>query len=52
MASFRVPEQLWKRFGELAMEAGTTRTALLLAYVRWYVGEPDSHMPRRPTRKP
>jgi predicted DNA-binding protein len=51
MASLRVPEDLWQRFGELAAAAGTDRSALLREFIAWYVREAGAPLPRRPGRR-
>ena len=47
-ASFRVPERLWQRFGEVTTLAGTDRASALRSFIRWYVREPGSSLPDRP----
>lgn len=41
-----MPEDLWVRFGELAEP---DRSVVLREFIRWYVGEQDAKMPKRPS---
>ena len=50
LACFRVPEQTWTRFAEVARENGTDRAALLRAFIAWYLREPGAKLPQRPGR--
>jgi hypothetical protein len=43
-----MPEDLWRRLGEVATEAGTDRASVIRALVRWYVREPSAKLPDRP----
>jgi hypothetical protein len=47
-AGIRVPEQLWQRFLEVAREQDTDRSALIRAFIAWYVREPGATLPKRP----
>jgi hypothetical protein len=42
--------QIWDEFGQAAKEDGTTRTALIKAFMRAYLAGPRAKMPRRPRR--
>jgi len=44
-SGIRVPEDLWRRFGELAEP---DRSTVLREFIRWYVREPDAKPPKRP----
>jgi hypothetical protein len=48
MHSFRLSEPTWNRFGEAVKAAGTTRTDVLRAFVRWYLRYPGAELPERP----
>lgn len=45
---FRVEDDAWKKFDAAAKALGTDRSALLRAFVLWFVHEQDAKMPRRP----
>jgi len=47
-SGIRVPDELWRRFGELVEAAGTTRSEVLREFLRWYVGEPGAAAPEPP----
>lgn len=47
MKCFRITDALWTRFALVARANGTDRTKLLVAFIRWYVGEAEQ--PPRPT---
>lgn len=38
----------WERFGQAAEAAGTNRSAVLLAFMRWYMRVPGAKRPQRP----
>lgn len=44
----RIPEPAWIAFGEAAERLGTDRSALIRAFVEWYVREPGAKLPPRP----
>lgn len=44
----RVPEDAWNRFGEATTQAGTDRSAVLRAFIAWYLRVPDAKPVRRP----
>lgn len=46
----RVPLDLWARFGEVAKQLGTDRSALLRDFMRWMARDPGAKMPRRPAQ--
>jgi hypothetical protein len=47
--TIRVDEDLWQRFGEAAVnQAHVARAVVLRDFMRWYAGDPDAQMPRRP----
>jgi len=50
MHSFRLSDATWDRFGEAAAQAGTTRTEVLRALVRWYLDYPGAELPDRPAQ--
>lgn len=43
--AIRVAPDLWQRFGEVA---GSDRTKLLIAFMRWYVRQDGAKLPQRP----
>lgn len=45
----RIPNLLWMKFGEVAGTRG--RSAVLIEFIRWYVGEPKAKLPK-PPKKP
>ncbi|MBB4931800.1 hypothetical protein F4561_002620 [Lipingzhangella halophila] len=47
--SFRPPPDDWTAFEKAAIEQGTNRQALLNAFIAWFIGRPDAHLPERPT---
>ena len=47
-AAVRMPEDVWRRFGEAAEQAGTDRSELIRAFVAWYLREPGAKLPTRP----
>jgi metal-responsive CopG/Arc/MetJ family transcriptional regulator len=47
-SGIRVPEDLWRRFGEQATANGTDRSSLLREWIRWYLHDPDAKAPKRP----
>jgi hypothetical protein len=46
----RVPGRYWEAFGELAGER--RRSAVVLEFIRWYVGEPGARLPKPPKASP
>lgn len=48
LACVRVPESLWRRFAEVARANGTDRSALIRAFIAWYLHEPGATLPDRP----
>jgi len=44
----RIDAVLWERFGAAAGIVGLDRSAVLRDFIRWYVGDVDVKMPRRP----
>lgn len=46
--TIRVDESLWERFAEATALVGLDRSSALREFVRWYVGDADAKMPRRP----
>ncbi len=46
----RVDQDLWQEFGEAAAERGTTRSAALREFIRWYVHSPGARLPERPPK--
>jgi hypothetical protein len=45
---FRVEDDVWEKFDEAVKPLGTDRSAVLRAFVMWFVHEPGAKMPRRP----
>ena len=44
-----MPDELWRRLGEVAKESGTDRATVIRALVRWYIREDGAKLPDRPT---
>ena len=42
----RIPDRYWIPFGRIA--GGRQRSALIVAFIRWYIGEPGAKLPKRP----
>lgn len=49
---FRESKTTWARFGQAAEVAGTNRSAILLAFMRWYIRRPGTKLPQRPPAGP
>jgi len=47
-SGIRVPDDLWRRFGEVVANADTTRSTVLREFIAWYVRDPDAKSPKRP----
>jgi len=47
----RIPDDEWLALGDAARAGGTNRTALLRAFLAWYVGRPGARLPARPGSK-
>jgi len=43
-----MPEEIWRRFGEVAQAAGTDRSALIREFVAWYLRDAGAKLPDRP----
>ena len=48
----RIPDGDWHDFEAAAIEAGTTSSALVQNFIRWYLHRPGARMPKRPTSAP
>jgi len=48
LACIRVPEQDWAAFKAAAGRAGTDRSALIRAFIAWYMRQPGATLPKRP----
>ena len=46
--TIRVEEALWNRFGVVATNQGTDRSALLREFIAWYLRTPGAKLPKRP----
>jgi predicted DNA-binding protein len=46
--TLRLPEEMWRRFGEVAAAAGVDRATLLRAWIAWYIRDPEAKAPQRP----
>lgn len=46
--TFRLPTDEWEDLGAAAREMATDRTALLTAFVRWYLRRDGAKLPKRP----
>lgn len=47
--AFRMEDlDLWQRFGDAAGKTGADRSTVLREFIRWYVRDPESRLPRRP----
>lgn len=44
----RVPDRDWDDLGEQATAAGTDRTKVLIALLRWWLRRPGAELPERP----
>jgi len=44
----RVSDEDWGDLGEMAAAAGTDRTKVIVAFVRWWLRRPGSKLPDRP----
>lgn len=44
----RIPDDEWSALGDAARAGGTNRTALLRAFLAWYVRRPGARLPARP----
>jgi len=44
------PRGLWQKAGEVATAQGTDRTAEIIRFLRWYVGEKDAELPTPASR--
>lgn len=44
----RVPEEMWTAFRLAADSAGTDRSALIRAFIAWYLKQPGAGLPKRP----
>ena len=48
LACIRVPEEVWKRFSEVARANDTDRSTVLRAFIAWYLRDPGAKLPDRP----
>lgn len=48
LACLRVPEADWAAFKTAAKQAGTDRSALVRAFIAWYLNQPGAKLPKRP----
>jgi len=48
LACIRVPEADWAAFKAAATGAGTDRSALIRAFIAWYLKQPGAKLPTRP----
>ncbi len=46
--TIRIDEALWRAFGEATEAGGEDRSTVLREFIRWYVREPSSRLPKRP----
>lgn len=46
--TIRIEKDLWDQFGAACAAADTDRSAVLREFIRWYIGEPDAALPKRP----
>ncbi len=46
--TIRVEEALWNRFGVVATNQDTDRSALLREFIAWYLRVPGTKLPKRP----
>ena len=44
----RVPDELWNDLGEQATALGTNRSAVIIAFIRWWLGKDGAKLPERP----
>lgn len=50
MARVWVPEELWATAGEVAAGSSTDRSKAVVAFLRWYTGEPGAELPEPAAR--
>lgn len=50
--AFRLPEEIWERFGQAAAAMGTERGTAIREFIAWYVREPGAELPPRPPELP
>jgi predicted transcriptional regulator len=48
----RVDLDLWAKFGKIADQLDTDRSALIRDFIRWMVREPGAKLPKRPAAPP
>ena len=46
--TLRVPEDVWREFGQAAAAVGMDRAALLRQFIQWYIRQPEAKIPKRP----
>lgn len=46
--SFRCDPDMWAEFREAAEVEGSNASAVLVAFIKWYLSRPKSRAPRRP----
>ena len=44
----RIPDDDWNDLGYAAELAGTDRTKVIVAFIRWYLRRPGAKLPERP----
>jgi hypothetical protein len=49
--TIRPPGDLWERFGAAVQRAKTQRLTVIVAFMRWYLRDPDAELPKRPPRR-
>lgn len=47
----QVADEEWADFETAAAETNTDRSALVAAFIRWYIGRPGAKLPQRPEPK-
>lgn len=52
LAKIRMRQSMWVRFGQAAEAAGTNRSAVILAFMAWYMQKPGAKRPQRPPAGP
>jgi hypothetical protein len=47
ISRFRIDAETWRAFGE-AVPTATDRSAVLRAFIAWYLRQPGARLPKRP----
>lgn len=52
IARLRWTKGSWERFGQATKAAGTNRSAVIVAFIHWYIRLPGARLPKRPPSGP